>query len=470
MTKVLPSRYEIVEPTLALVESIDTKASYDKYKDKKGRLNRGLLIQIANPSLSLKQAQNRGNRIYGSLQPAIDAKSEEALEKQWVPRLCKQSPLKYEDTNIGELIEQTCKKYSTQGEIATYECQLRIHLENTHISKEDICKINDDFNNLMKDQPQRELTAWRVVNLYWAMYTNNNRYIGIHVNHIYSSLEEVIFGNYLYLSEIPFEAHCYLKTINRVADFKLSDFDAYIEILMCDPNDPRACSQTSKRIHYSKRTKMKEQEYEANNINVKFINGDVSDITFYQGNKTLINEFYPTHIPPEFELVRQYNKDNLAYLLKLTIEEVHKLIDNTGGRSNFKNNKHAEYQFLTNNYPNFGKIWGDAKARWQIKRSYNIANTRRKNGNFMTVLEHIEAIWQSNLHKALGNGLWKCKRQDLYWSWVTYYNTYKDIFAGLGITPPPDRFKKTFYVKAGSDSKNLKFYNFINADKTQLMF
>lgn len=321
----------------------------------------------------------------------------------------------------------------------------------------------------MKDQPEREFTAWRVVNLYWAMYTNNNRYIGIDVNHIYSSLEEVIFGNYLHLCEIPFEAHCSLKTINRVADFKLSDFDVYIEILMCDPNDPRACSGTSKRAAYSKRTKMKEREYEVNDIQVKFINGDVSDTAFYQDIKTLINKLYPSHTPPEFELVRQYNKDNLAYLLKLTIDEVHKLIDNAGGVSNLKNNKHAEYQFLTNNYPNFEKILEDAKARWKIKRSYKITSTRRKNANFMTVPEHIEAIWQSNLHKALGNGPWKHKRQELYWAWVKYYDTYRDIFAGLGVTPPPNRFKKTFFVKAAPDNKNLKFYNFINADKTQLM-
>ena len=199
MTKRLPSRYEIVEPTLALIESLNTKALYEKYKTKEGWLNRGRLIQVANPLLSLKQAQNRGNRIYSSLQPAIDSKSEEALRKGWIARLNKKQALKYEDKNIGELIEQTCKKYATQGEIATYECQLRTHLENTQIAKEDICKINDDFNNLMKDQPERELTAWRVVNLYWALYTNNNRYIGIDVNHIYSSLEEVMFGNYLHL-------------------------------------------------------------------------------------------------------------------------------------------------------------------------------------------------------------------------------------------------------------------------------
>lgn len=221
-----------------------------------------------------------------------------------------------------------------------------------------MCKTNNQFCSLMIEQTGEVLSALSVVNLYWAVFTNNRRYIGIECNIIYSSLKEAIFGNYLYLSKIPFKAHPSLKAIQREADFKLSDFDVYIEILMCDPNDPRACSQTSKRINYSKRTKMKEQEYEANNINVKFINGDVSDITFYQGIKTLINEFYPTYIPPEFELVRQYNKDNLAYLLKWTIEEVHKLIDDTGGRSNFKNNKHAEYQFLKNNYPNFGKIWG----------------------------------------------------------------------------------------------------------------
>jgi len=109
MTKRLPSRYEIVEPTLALIESLDTKALYEKYKTKEGWLNRGRLIQKANPLLSLKQAQNRGSRIYGSLQPAADAKSKEALEKGWITRLNKKQALKYQDTNIGELIEQTCK-------------------------------------------------------------------------------------------------------------------------------------------------------------------------------------------------------------------------------------------------------------------------------------------------------------------------------------------------------------------------
>ncbi|MBH0029613.1 hypothetical protein I6F10_01525 [Pseudoalteromonas sp. SWYJZ98] len=466
MTKRLPSRYEIVEPTLALIESLDTKALYEKYKTKEGWLNRGRLIQKANPLLSLKQAQNRGSRIYGSLQPAADAKSKEALEKGWITRLNKKQALKYQDTNIGELIEQTCKKYSTQGEIAANECQLRIHLENIHISKKDICKINEQFCSLMIGKTDEIFSAWSVVNLYWAVFTNNRRYIGLDNNIIYSSLKEVIFGNYLYLSKIPFEAHPSFEAIQREADFRLCDFDIYNEILMCDPHDSRACSSTSKRAAYSKRTKIKNNEYQENSINVELVNGDNSDKAFYEDIKTLIYNLYPNHIAPNFTSICKFKKSNLAYLLALTPDEVHKLIDDMCGRSNFRNNKYAEYKFLKNNYPNFSVIWKNSKARWQKNKINSSVKSRQKNSNKISVSEHVEIIWKSNLHKAMGAKPWKCNRQFLYRAWIGHYDKYKDVFKSFGITPAPIDFKTTFYVGAGPNNKNLRFASFINTDST----
>ena len=154
---------------------------------------------------------------------------------------------------------------------------LRGYLQNETISKEEVSTINDEYKELMKGQTVVLFSAWEIINLYWAMYTNNRRYIGLDKKTIYSSVPECLVGNYLYLSNISFEPQAILKSLKRVPDFKLLDLDIYIEVLMCDPSDQRACARGSKRKIYSERARQKTQEYQSKNLEVKSINGDCSE-------------------------------------------------------------------------------------------------------------------------------------------------------------------------------------------------
>ena len=455
----LPENKQIIAPTLTLVKRIDTASSYHEYKTRLGWLDRGLLIQVANPSLSLKQAQNRGNRVYAALEGDLVAKAEEALKKGWIDKLSKKRvQRKYEKRKLSDLIQYTCNEYCTQADIAKYECQLRTYLENTQISKVDVGNISAEFHHLMTRQSKEMFTGWEVINLYWAVYTGNKNYIALDGD-IYESTNECMFANYLFLSEIPFEKHCSLVFSNRIPDFKLADFNVYIEVLMCDPNDKRACARTPKREAYSVRALKKMKEFADANLQVEYINGDVSGEQFYEKTKSLINEFYPDLVPPKFELVRQYNKENLAYLLEMTEAEINQLIDDAGGTAKFRNNKYPEYKFLINNREHFSKLWGDAKQRWQDRRIKNAVKTKLANSR--SVSDHIDAIRKSNLSNGITVEPWGKCLQSLYNAWGSHYAEYRDIFEKLGIFEPPVWFKLTFFKNAGKDNKNLKVSEFI---------
>jgi hypothetical protein len=462
----LPSKDEIIEPTKELIKTLVTKRKYTKYSSKRGansnRLSRGALIQAANPSLSLKQAQERGNRVYAQLQPAIDAKEQEALKKGWVSKLAKKDfPRKYANQPIKELIKETCDKFSTQSEIATYHNQLRTYLENTDIPIQDVCDIDEKFELLVGKVNQDIYTCWEVINIYWALFTGNRRYIGLDGNKIYASTNECLVGNYLYLMKIPFKEQVKLKSTKRIPDFELLEYNIYIEVLMCDPNDERRCACTEEREYYSNRTLDKIEEYKEICIQVRDINGDCSKIKVYEQVKKLMNEFYPDKEAPKFESVRKYHKDNLAYLLKMTDEDICKLVNDAGGTAKFRNNSFAEYYFLESNRDDFSKLLKKLKFNWRKEGQKRAVISRLKNSDYMSVQEHIEAIYNSNLRRAIGVEPWLNDRQALYNSWASHYETYHDIFEKLGVSKPPARFKLSFFKNVGQDNKNLKIAEFL---------
>ena len=139
----LPSKLDIIEPTIALINSINTKEDYLEFSSPGGasinHLDRGKLIQAANPSLTIKQARNRGNKVYSKLQIALDEKAKEGIDKGWINELgSRKQNKRFTGTVIKKLIEETAKKYSTQSELVSVDSYLRGYLQNETISKEEV--------------------------------------------------------------------------------------------------------------------------------------------------------------------------------------------------------------------------------------------------------------------------------------------------------------------------------------------